>query len=616
MQQSRNLAGLASAVLLVLADVVTAADCNFSPEKTRTQREVWHRISQVTEMVTATAPARRRAVYQPPFEFQFTAKNFIDTEIFGKMAKDRVRWTNPASDEEFLRRVTLDLTGQIPTADKVKSFIADGSADKRDKVIDELLASEEFADRWTLWLGDMIGNLAFVPSSGVILYREGRNAMYTFIRDSMRSGKPHDQLVRELITGRGGNQTNGPANYWVRQILTNGPVQDTYDNLSADTGEKFLGLPLNCVSCHSGLGHLEAVNSSLAKRTRVEFWKNAAFFAKEVHRPQRDANNRVEWFIEDHPNPRAEYMLNTTSGNKTPRVPQAGQPNSVQPVFFLSGETPQPGEQRRLAYARILTAHPQFARATANYIWKEIFGLGIVEPADSFDLLRQDPATLPPGATLQPTHPQLITQLAEHFAASGFNLRTLLETIVSSNTYQLSAVYSVGPWNELWTPYYARHYPHRLLAESVADGITRATGVRQNYNVQGLAIERAMQLPDPTEPPVRQGAGLFMSGFGRGDRDTTLRSSEGSIVQALSLMNDPFVTTRVRSQNNSTVQRLLAQTRDPGTLVDELYIATLSRRPSSAERAAGIAALSSGDIVRKTEDLQYVLINRLEFLYN
>jgi hypothetical protein len=109
---------------------------------------------------------------------------------------------------------------------------------------------------------------------------------------------------------------------------------------------------------------------------------------------------------------------------------------------------------------------------------------------------------------------------------------------------------------------------------------------------------------------------LFLSGFGRGDRDTTVRSREGSIVQALSLLNDPFVTSRVRALNNSTVQRLLAQTRDPGTIVDELYIATLSRRPSSEERAAGIAALSSGDLTRKTEDLQYVLINRLQFLYN
>jgi hypothetical protein len=625
MQQQRKLAGIASLAILVLPDLARAADCTFTPEKVRSQREIWHRISREAEAVApsrlqpatdATATSRRRSVPQPSFQFNFTARNFIDTEIFGKMAKDKVRWTTPASDEEFLRRVTLDLTGQIPTADKVKSFVADTSATKRDKVIDELLASEEFADRWTLWFGDLVGNVFVVPSSGVILYSQGRNGFYTFIRDSMRAGKPYDALVREVITARGSNYTNGPANYWVRQILTNGPVQDTFDNLSADTAEKFLGLPLTCISCHNGLGHLEAVNLSLSKRTREEFWKNAAFFAKEMHRAQR-ANNRVEWFIEDNPNPvRSEYLLNTTSGNKTPRQAPSGQSNIVPPVFFLSGETPQPGEPRRPAYARILTAHPQFARASVNYIWKEIFGLGIVEPADSFDLLRQDPATIGEGLTVQPTHPRLITQLGDHFVASGYSLRALLKTIVSSNTYQLSSVYTTGEWNEIWTPYYARHYPHRMLAESVVDAITRATGVRQNYTVEGLTIERAMQLPDPTEPRGRQGAGGFMSGFGRGDRDTALRTNEGSIVQALSLLNDSFVTTRVRSLNNSTVQRLLAQTQDRGTLVDELYIATLSRRPTAAERAAGIAALNSGDLSRKTEDLQYALINRLEFLYN
>lgn len=623
----RRLITIISAASIIAVPILAqSVDCTFSADHFRSAREMWHRLSRQAELVApsrltpttdATTPSRRRAIVTPPGTFSFVPKNYIDSEIFGKMAKDKIRWTSPASDEEFLRRVTLDLTGQIPTANKVKSFIADTSTDKRDKLVDELLASEEFADRWTLWFGDVVGNVRNIPSSGINLYDTGRNAFHTFIRDSIRSGKPYDQLVRETITGRGSNFTNGPANYWVRQILTNGPIQDTWDNLSAESGEKFLGLPLTCISCHNGLGHLEAVNSSLARRTRDEFWKNAAFFAKETHRPQRDANNRTEWYIEDNPIPaRAEYLLNTTSGNKTPRQPVPGQSATVLPAFFLSAEAPQPAEGRRQAYARILTAHPQFARATVNYLWKEIFGLGIVEPAESFDLLRQDPATLAPGATLQPTHPQLLTKLGDDFVAKGYSLRSLLKTIVTSNTYQLSSAYTPGEWNELWTPYYARHYPHRILAESVVDAITRATGIRQTFTVTGLTIERAMQLPDPTEPQGRAGAGLFLSGFGRGDRDTALRTNEGSIVQALSMLNDPFVTTRVRAQNNSLVQRLLGQTHDPGTIVDELYINTLSRRPTAAERSAGIAALSSGDLNRKTEDLQYALINRLEFLYN
>src|SRR5205814_4875885 len=121
---------------------------------------------------------------------------------------------------------------------------------------------------------------------------------------------------------------------------------------------------------------------------------------------------------------------------------------TVSPAFFLTKEVPAAGETRRAAYGRMLTADPQFARATANYLWKELFGLGIVEPADSFDLLRQDPATLLPGATVQPTHPALITQLATSFQTSGYSLRAILKTMVQSNAYQLASRYDAGTWSE------------------------------------------------------------------------------------------------------------------------------------------------------------------------
>jgi hypothetical protein len=437
------------------------------------------------------------------------------------------------------------------------------------------------------------------------------------MRDSFRTAKPYDQMVRELVTGRGLSHTVGTANYWVRQIQTNGPLHDTWDNLSARTGDMFLGLPLECLSCHSGPGHLEAVNSGLSRRTRTDFWKNAAFFASDAHRILEGSNGEIEWLVEPNRQPaRARYSLNTSSGNKTPRAPGSDGKNVVDPAFFMSGETPREGEAVRDAYARILTAHPQFARASVNYLWKQIFGLGLVEPADSFDQLRQDQATLPPGATLQPTHPQLLTKLADHFVAGGYDIRTLLRTIVQSNAYQLSSYYTPGPWNELWTPYYARHYPRRILAESVVDAISRATGVPTTFQAGAsqITIQRAMQLQDPTE-----GRGSFrtlLDAFGRGDRDSTARSDDGSIVQALGMLNDPFVTQRIRATQGTTVDRLLRSTNNLSTIVEELYIATLSRRPSSEERAAAVAYLQGGDLNRRTEDLQFALLNRLQFLYN
>jgi Protein of unknown function (DUF1549)/Protein of unknown function (DUF1553) len=594
------------------------AECTFGATQVRSSRELAHLLSRNAELVApsqetdAATQSKRRAVTPAPF----AAKNFIDNEIFGKMVRDKVRWTSPATDEEFLRRVTLDLTGQIPTADKVKSFLADTSADKRDRLIDELLSSDGFVDRWTLWFGDLVGNVAV--TANIREYPQGRNAYYNWMRDSFSSGKPYDQMVRESITGSGANFTVGTVNYWVRQLLTNGPIQDTYDDMSAATGEQFIGMPLNCLSCHNGKGHLEAVNTSMVSRTRYDFWKNAAFFAQVTLNVGRDPNtNNTQYTIAD--NTTGAYRLNTTSGNKVARAPDPGQPNFVDPAFFLSGEKPQTGEPRRQAYARILTASPQFARASVNYIWKEMFGIGIVEPANSFDLLRQDPATLAPGATLQPTHPALLSKLADYFVANGYNIRALLKLIVQSNTYQLSSRYTPGPWNEIWTTEYARHYPHRILAESLLDAIGRATNMPPSLTVGGTTtpVTRAMALPDPTEPNVRSQFGPFLGAFGRGDRDTTPRSSDGSIIEALELLNDSVVTTRVKANNaNTTVAHVLAATKDPGTIADELYIATLSRHPSASERSAAITYLTSGDLAKKSEDLQYALMNRLEFLFN
>ncbi len=603
-------------------EVAPRAECTLDPSHARSSREIAHLLSRNAERIApsrqsdAAVPSKRRAV-TPPAAPTFTARNFIDDEIFGKMVRDNVRWTIPATDEEFLRRVTLDLTGQIPTADKVKSFLADTSADKHDRLIDELLASDGFVDRWTLWFGDLVGNVQ--ATANIREYPQGRNAYYNWMRDSFASGKPYDQMVRESITATGANFTTGPVNYWVRQILTNGPIQDTYDDMSAATGEHFLGLPLVCLSCHNGKGHLEAVNSSLVTRTRYDFWKNAAFFAQVTMTVARDPNNNnvVQYTINDNTN--GAYRLNTTSGNKVARQPDPGQPNFVDPSFFLSGETPKGGEPRRAAYARMVTGSTQFARASVNYVWKSMFGIGIVEPADSFDLLRQDPATLAPGAVLQPTHPALLTKLADSFVASGYDIRALLRLITRSNAYQLSSLYTPGPWNELWTTDYARHYPRRILAESVLDAVGRATNMPPVLNVSGFTapMTRAMALPDPTEPNSRSQFGPFLGAFGRGDRDTTARSSDGSIVEALEMLNDSVVTTRVKATNaNTTVAHVLAASKDPGTIADELYIATLSRRPTSSERDAAIAYLRSGALSTKSEDLQYALMNRLEFLFN
>ncbi|HEX4684472.1 MAG TPA: DUF1553 domain-containing protein [Gemmatimonadaceae bacterium] len=587
---------------LLTSSVAIAQDCTFDPARVVRPREVMRRLSQTAEAV-APSSSHRRPVSAPQ-QPKYPVRNFIDTEIFGLMDHDGVAWTSPSTDEEFLRRVTLDLTGQIPDAATVRAFLADTSAGKRERAIDRLLHSEEYVDRWTLWLGDLVQNVQ--SASNTLLFEEGRDPYYYWMRDQIRANKPYDQLVRELLTTDGGNFHQGPANYIVRQWQNNGPMQDTYDNLSSHTGEKFLGITINCLSCHNGFGHLEQVNPSLAKRTRPEFWRNAAFFA-QVTLKNANSDDDYEWQVGT--NPGGAYELNTMTGNKTVRAPSESQPSPVGPAFILTGETPKEGENRRVAYARMLTAHPQFARATVNYLWKELFGMGLVEPADNFDLLAQD---------TQPTHPALLTHLAEWFAANGYDLRELLRLMVNSSAYQLSSRYTPGAWQESYTRYYARHYPRRMLSESVLDSVARATNVPISIKVPLIdpPFTRAMALPDTREPWVPQRTPspykTILDTFGRGDRDATPRTRDGSIAQALEMLNDPVVTTRVTTR----ISKLLESTHEPAAIVDELYLATLSRNPSAEERAAAIAYLQDGDLKSNAEDLQFALFNHLQFLFN
>lgn len=558
------------------------------------------RVVLVLLLVLTSVPAssKQRVVGMRPV-------SYIDAEISAKLAQDGIAAAPPSGDTEFLRRVTVDLTGTIPTADEVEAFLADTSPDKRAKKIDALLHSPAFTDRWTLWFGDLVQNVQ--NATNVREYYLGRNAYYTWIRDSIASNKPYDQMVREVLAGEGNSFSSGVANYVVRQLQRNGPPQDTYDNLAAHSAEKFLGIPMLCISCHNGLGHLELVNTYLRDKSRYDFWRMAAFFSRTTSRGQRytdpanpNANPLVFTVANDA---RLSYKLDTTDGNKTPRQPANGQSDVVTPAFLLTGEEPRAGEPYRVAYGRMLTADRQFARATVNLLWREMFGRGLVEPVNAFDLEKLD---------TQPTHPALLEELASDFIARHYDLREMLRTIALSNTYQFSSSYAGTQPDE---SYFARRQPHRLQAEFMLDSLATSTNVPFQFNVPGLGmVTRATQLPDPLEAR-RAPAGLLMNEFGRGNRDDVLRTNDGAISQALSMMNNTVITQRVRRANNSTVQKVLATTNDPNVITDKLYLATLSRHPTAAEKQIAVDYLRGGPLAQRAEDLQFVLLNSLEFLF-
>lgn len=594
------------------------ADCTIDLAAGRREepRLRWRAVSEQVEMVshaTASGRARTPRSSQGPV---IARVNFVDDEIFSTMEKAGVKPTVVASDTEFLRRVTLDLTGEIPTSDTIRTFLADTSPSKRPTYIDGLLRSDAFSDRWTMWFGDLVQNAQATTNTRE--YFVGRNHYYTWIRTQIGDGAPYDRMVRELISGRGKNFLAGPPNYVVRSLQPNGPPQDTYDNLAAHSVQRFMGLPFECLSCHSGARHLELVNIDLSTRTRDEFWKMAAFFSRTTARGFIDPAypNRRQYEIGE--NTTGAYRLNTTTGNKSPRVPAEGQPATVDPQFFTTGDRPATGENWRDAFGRMLTSDRQFARATVNQLWKELFHLGLVEPVDGFDLARLDPATLPSGVSLQPTHPQLLEKLTDEFIGSGYDLRHILKVMTVSSAYQLATDYTSAPWDEAWTPYFGRHYATRMQAEALFDAVVRATNVPVTINIQGLpSIGKAMQIPDPTEPGPRNPLGLFLNAFNRGDRDETPRSSEGSILQALNMMNDSFVVSRTRqATQGSAVANVLRATSDPATIADTLYLSTLSRYPTVTERNDAVAYLEGGVLARRTEDLQFTLLNRIEFFFH
>ena len=323
------------------------------------------------------------------------------------------------------------------------------------------------------------------------------------------------------------------------------------------------------------------------------------------------------------------YNLNTTTGNRSPRQPVNGVTNvqPKNPFAVQSGPIPTlggvlGGETYRQAIARQITGDLQFSRAIVNYIWEKFMVEAFVSPSNGFDIARLDPSNPPPeGWTLQPTNPELLDQLARWFQTNRYDLRALMGLIAKSNAYQLSSAYTGATWNINYVPYYARHYVRRLDAEEIHDAIAKATGVLPTYQVaqSGKAlpdVQWAMQLPD-TREPQRNAATGFLNSFGRGDRDQNIRRSDGSVLQALNMMNNNFVMQRIHQNNaGSRVSSLLAQSTDPATIIRQLFLNTLSRNATDAEVQLYAPMFQTQGTRIAAESVQWILLNKLDFIFN
>ncbi len=557
-------------------------------------------------------------------------RSFIDDEIFDKLARVQVASAPLTTDEEFFRRITLDLTGTIASPADIRAFLTDTTLNKRDVLIDKLLGSPAFNDKWTLWLGDLLQNNATQATAAAQRQIGGRNAFYGYLYWSVSGWKSLSDIAYESINWSGStyDTKNGAVNFIMGGSTAGGPAQDTYDGMLVRSATVFLGQGhYDCLNCHNGRGHLDQISLWGSQTTRQQAEQMSAFFSRTrlttyvsplgvAMAPTDPYYLSVSVTDADTT---AGYDLNTGYGNRPNRVPY-GALKTLTPVYQFSGATPS-DKYWRTAFVNSLVADPMFARNMANRLWKQMFNLGLVDPVDQLDPLRLDPNNPPPAPwDFQATHPVLMEKLAAYLRQSGFDLRGFLKLLAQSSAYQLSSRYD-GDWNVSMVPLFARHYPRRLWGEEVHDAIAQATQMFNKYTVTGFAdpFVSALSLPDTVEPRSNGSVAAFMNSFLRGNRDTTVRSGANSILQQLNIMNDPFVTGRTQVSKSPELLAI-SKIADNNVAVDELWLAFLSRYPSDYERsrAVGYLAKAPSAAARNIviEDLAWSAINKLDFLFS
>ena len=567
---------------------------------------------QTESMVTGT-PGPAAAV---------TRNNFIDEHVLGKIERDSVPHAPLADDATFFRRIHIDLTGRIPAGREAREFVADSDPAKRDRLIDGLVGSVDWRDRWTYW------HLDLWRTSQNRVGWAGRNLFHDYVADALLMNQPYDEFVRELLTSEArSNWYVGPASYLVRWAVfadncTEIMHEDTADEMTVMAFRHFMGVNLQCISCHDGANHLEQVNVWLTQRKREEFWAQAAFFGNtRIMRRVELRNTQDEYLIDDKDPKRNGY---SRSARSSVRVARQGS-GKVPPAFILGGETPQPGKPMRAELARILTAHPQFARAVVNRFWAEFMGAGIVEPLDGFDFDRMDPGSLPEGWALQPTHPDLLDDLAQDFMDSGFDLQHLHKRIVKSSTYQLAASFP-AEWMPEYARYFSRRFVRRLTAEQVYDAMSKATGLRDPIQIPltDKKVEYLVQTRGPGDirrsatlaPQQRQDLQFFTESFGQANREFNEPSRRGSIIQAALMMNSNLVKEKARPSGGSYLAQLIDDGIEGQRLAEALYWRFLTRGPDPQETQASLELLADRGVRAGGEDLQWILMNKLEFLFN
>lgn len=531
---------------------------------------------QAPLMVRFDGQAAIAALVAPYADGQVDLAGWVDQNFVDKLAAAKFRElgivpSGLCDDATFVRRAYFDAIGTLPTAAEAAAFLDSTEPDKRTKLVDRLLGltgdpaqdiyGNQYASYWALKWSDLL------RSSASTIGEQGMWALHNWLQSSFRENKPYDRFVREIVTAKGSAFSNGPANFY----RANGGTTD----LAEATAQLFLGVRLQCAKCH---------HHPFEKYGQEDYYSFAAFFARVGNKGSQEFGLfGGETIVVVRA---GGEMTHPKTGQVLPPTPLEGQP---------AAETPD----RRVALASWMTAPDNkfFARNVANRYADYLLGRGLVEPVD--DLRATNPAS----------NPELLAALAADFVANGFNLKKLVRTIMTSRLYQLDS--QPMPGNAADLQFYSHYAVKRIAAEPLLDAIDRATDAPTKFRNLPLGT-RAIDLPDAEYPDY------FLKTFGKPRRASVCeceRVSTANLAQALHTLNGELLATKI-ADGKGRVATLLASAKPFADAVNELFLATWSRR-ATAEELAELQKFRDESTDAKTffEDLLWTLVNSKQFLY-
>jgi hypothetical protein len=498
-------------------------------------------------------------------------RNYIDKYVFTKLRKFNIVASPLSTDDEFLRRICLDLAGTLPPPERVREFLADKDPNKRDRLIDRLLNSPEYVDYWSFRFEDLMR-----ATFGTSNRNNMAKAYEDWVTDNIASNKPYDQMARERIAAQG---YSAPArNLYLIQGLVAPEVS------MPEMVRVFMGRRIECAQCH---------NHPFEAWSQDQFWGLAAFYGGVTE--LTDSKVVLDAMGRGHIH-QFSGMVVVNPRTKAKVIPA-----------FLDG-TKLPSDQwtdPRMKLAEWMTSHPYFAEASANRIWSYFFGRGIVDPVDDF------------RSTNPPTHPELLNALAKDFRDSGYDLKHLIRTIVQSRTYQLSA--STNETNKDDMVDYSHASLRPLEAAVLLDAISSVTQVPEKFEIDPFAGAGEAPLGTPAvQVPPEICPSQFMDAFGRSMRKALpVGSPQPNLLEAMHMFAGSTYTAKITTPGGR-LDQLLKQNASDEKILDDFYLSALSRLPTSDEKTDLLAFLRQRSARRKQElaRLAWAVISSREFAYN